>query len=163
MTRLLPRRGVRRFLQGRDGATTVEFAIVFPMFFVLLLGVIEFARMVWVVNSLQYAVAQGARYATLTPTSLASSMPTTGNCNSWSSTAYKAAIKTYLEKQLAAYRASATASVLTASVSCGANPPTMTITVQASYNFNFFLSSTLGSWINAIPLSQTATVTVPIG
>jgi Flp pilus assembly protein TadG len=160
MIRLIPRRRARHILREEDGASAVEFAIVFPVFFLLLFGILEFARLAWAVNSLQYAVAQGARYVTLSPTSI-TSKPTTSSCASWSSAAYKTAVQTYLQNQLTAYRASATASVPVASVSCGATPPTLTVTVKATYDFNFMLSNLVTS-LGTVSLYQQATVTTPI-
>jgi len=41
----------------------VEFALVFPMFFVLLVAIFDFGRIVWARNSLENAAREGARYA----------------------------------------------------------------------------------------------------
>jgi Flp pilus assembly protein TadG len=54
-----------RALLDRAGATAVEFAILGPLVLVILIGVIEFGRMLWVENALQYAVAQAARCVTI--------------------------------------------------------------------------------------------------
>jgi Flp pilus assembly protein TadG len=159
MTRLMPRRRAQRILREDGGATAVEFAIVFPVFFLLLVAILEFARLVWTVNSLQYAVAQGARYVTMSPGG--NSKPTTGTCDSGVPTAYKTAVVTYVNKQLAEYRSSAIASVPSASVTCGASPPTMTVTVKATYNFNFVLSNLVTS-LGTVSLQQQQTVTTPI-
>jgi len=56
---------MRRALFDRAGATAVEFAILGPLLLVLLIGIIEFGRMLWVENALQYAVAQAARCMTV--------------------------------------------------------------------------------------------------
>ena len=56
---------MRRALFDRVGATAVEFAILGPLLLVLLIGIIEFGRMLWVENALQYAVAQAARCMTV--------------------------------------------------------------------------------------------------
>jgi Flp pilus assembly protein TadG len=161
MSRLIPRRRARGILREEDGATAVEFAIVFPVFFLLLFTIFELARLVWTVNSLQYAVAQGARYVTMSPSG--NSKPTTGTCASPVPDNYKTAVQTYLQKQLTAYRASAIASVPLASVSCGTStsPPTVTITVKATYDFNFILSSLVAS-LGTLTLQQQATVTTPL-
>ena len=54
-----------RALADRAGATAVEFAILGPLVLVVLIGVIEFGRMLWIENALQYAVAQTARCVTI--------------------------------------------------------------------------------------------------
>jgi Flp pilus assembly protein TadG len=140
----------RRLAAAKGGATSVEFAIIFPAFFLLLFGVFEFAHFVWAVNTLQYAVAQGARYAMTSGTSL----PTSSNCAS-TLPAYKASVQTNLKNQLAPYLSPVSVPLPTGS--CGTS--TVTLTLTASYSFNFILSSLvpLGK-----TLSQTATVTVPL-
>jgi Flp pilus assembly pilin Flp len=52
---------IRRALRDRAGAAAIEFAILAPIMLVVMIGVIEFGRMLWVENALQYAVAQAAR------------------------------------------------------------------------------------------------------
>ena len=52
---------VFRALADRAGATAIEFAILAPLLLVLLIAVIEFGRMLWAENALQYAVAEAAR------------------------------------------------------------------------------------------------------
>jgi len=47
------------------GATAVEFAIILPMFLLLLVGVIEVGRMLSTKNTLQYAVERAARCAVI--------------------------------------------------------------------------------------------------
>jgi Flp pilus assembly protein TadG len=50
--------------KGRErGQTLVEFAIVLPMFMVLLMGVLDFGRVVWTTNTLQAAAREAARFA----------------------------------------------------------------------------------------------------
>jgi Flp pilus assembly protein TadG len=55
----------RRALADRAGVTAIEFAILGPLLIVTLIGVVEFGRMLWVENALQYAVAQAARCMTI--------------------------------------------------------------------------------------------------
>lgn len=57
-----PCRSFRRF---RLGAATVEFAIVVPVFFLLVFGMIEFGRMVMVQQVITNASREGARLAVL--------------------------------------------------------------------------------------------------
>ncbi|MES2902259.1 MAG: TadE family protein [Pseudomonadota bacterium] len=49
--------------RAQDGATTVELALVLVMFFMFLLGVTDFARMLFTWNAATEATRLGARYA----------------------------------------------------------------------------------------------------
>lgn len=51
--------GLRRCTRG---ATAVEFALVLPVLLVLVFGIIEFGRVLWVQNTLQYAAERGTRF-----------------------------------------------------------------------------------------------------
>ena len=53
---------------SRRGATTVEFAIVAPIFLLLVFGLIEFGRMMMVQQSLTNAAREGCRTAVLATT-----------------------------------------------------------------------------------------------
>lgn len=48
---------------GRRGATLVEFALGFLLFIMLLIGVVEGARVVWAYATLAHAAREGVRYA----------------------------------------------------------------------------------------------------
>jgi len=52
-----------RFIKNTHGASAVEFAIIAPVFFLLLFGAIECGQMLWTQNALQYAVERAARCA----------------------------------------------------------------------------------------------------
>jgi Flp pilus assembly protein TadG len=54
-------------LDDRSGTSAVEFALVVPVFLVMLLGIIEFGRVVWTQSALQHAVEAAARCAVVTP------------------------------------------------------------------------------------------------
>ena len=55
-----PRRSLCRDISG---ATAAEFALVFPLAVLFLLGAVEMGRMLWLQNSLQYAAEQAVRCA----------------------------------------------------------------------------------------------------
>jgi Flp pilus assembly protein TadG len=55
------RRG--RALACRRGAAAVEFAIIAPVFLVLVLGTVELGRAMWIKGSIQFAVEETSRYA----------------------------------------------------------------------------------------------------
>ena len=45
------------------GASAVEFALVAPVFFLLIFGIVDFGLGIWTYNNLSQAVREGARYA----------------------------------------------------------------------------------------------------
>lgn len=52
---------LRTLRQEQDGAAAVEFAIIAPMFFALLLSVIDVGRYMWTLNTIQYATDEAVR------------------------------------------------------------------------------------------------------
>lgn len=56
-------RAVRRFGKDSAGQTLIEFALVLPVFLLVLTGLMDVARAVWQVNTLAYAAREGTRYA----------------------------------------------------------------------------------------------------
>lgn len=52
-----------RWSRGHVGQALVEFAIVLPVFILLILGFVDLARYVFIQNSLAEAAREGARYA----------------------------------------------------------------------------------------------------
>ena len=62
------RQGWRRFWADRGGASAVEFAIVLPVFILLVLGSISAALLTFSVSSLNYAVEDAARCAAVNKT-----------------------------------------------------------------------------------------------
>lgn len=53
----------------RNGATTVELAVVAPVMFLLIFGLFEFTRMVWIQQAITNAAREGGRKAVLATTS----------------------------------------------------------------------------------------------
>jgi Flp pilus assembly protein TadG len=161
---LLPLSKLRRLGGADAGAAAVEFAIVLPVFLLMLLGIFDFARACWVANSLQFAVAQGARYVTLSPTS--SSRATAANCTTWvssgGSATYTTSITTYVRTQLTNWGVSTATPTVTASVSCTGSPPTVTVTVSASYTFGFMFNTLETLIPGGIAMGQRAVVTTPL-
>ena len=62
------RQGWRRLWADRGGASAVEFAIVLPVFILLVLGSISAALLVFSISSLNYAVEDAARCAAVNKT-----------------------------------------------------------------------------------------------
>jgi Flp pilus assembly protein TadG len=93
----------------------VEFAILAPLLFTMLLGTLEMGRMFYVRQALEYATEQAARYYML------------------NSTAATSSVTTYLQGQMAGGMGSnvtvAYANCSNASVSCSK--------ITATYTFNF--------------------------
>ncbi|MEJ0009190.1 MAG: TadE/TadG family type IV pilus assembly protein [Alphaproteobacteria bacterium] len=72
-----------RFLRHREGATIIEFAIVAPIFFLLILGIIEFGLILFSSVAIESIVMMASRTASLGATSNAA-MPA---CNGSATTA----------------------------------------------------------------------------
>ncbi|HXT58213.1 MAG TPA: TadE/TadG family type IV pilus assembly protein [Pirellulales bacterium] len=68
----------QRRRNDRRGTSAVEFAFIAPVFFMLVIGMIEFGRAMMVQQALTNAARQGARLATLDSTNN-SSNPTPGS------------------------------------------------------------------------------------
>ena len=72
-----PRRG-----RGERGATLVEFAVVAPLLFLLLFGVIEFSRAIGAYTTVWTGAREGARYATTSGESdINSGVPRNRDCD----------------------------------------------------------------------------------
>lgn len=52
-----------RLIHARVGNSMVEFALVAPLFFLLVFGIMDFGRLFFVQETLQYALRQAGRYA----------------------------------------------------------------------------------------------------
>lgn len=102
--------------RNRKGAAAVEFAVVAPLFFLMVLGMIEFGRMIMVQQVITNASREGARMAVLDGATTAG---------------VRTAVQNYLQG----------ASVRGASVTVNPDPPTSAgygapVTVTVSVNFN---------------------------
>jgi Flp pilus assembly protein TadG len=62
----------RSLIGKRAGAAMLEFAIGLPVFVMLLFGIFEFGRMLWIQNALHYSVQQAARCASINATTCGS-------------------------------------------------------------------------------------------
>ena len=54
---------VGRPIRARSGNSMVEFALVAPLFFLLVFGVLDYGRLFYIQETLQYAMRQAGRYA----------------------------------------------------------------------------------------------------
>lgn len=55
----------RKFLSDQNGVSMLEFSISAALFYLLILGIIIWALVMWQMNTVQYAVERGARCAIL--------------------------------------------------------------------------------------------------
>lgn len=58
---------VARFVFGERGTEVVEWAFALPLYFLILVGIVEFARAAIIFTMLQDAARAGARYAVVYP------------------------------------------------------------------------------------------------
>jgi hypothetical protein len=65
----------RPALRRHPGQALVEFAVVIPIFLVLLIGLFDFGRVIWANNSLASAATEGARFAIVHGGSQATACP----------------------------------------------------------------------------------------
>jgi Flp pilus assembly protein TadG len=54
-------RFLRRIRADRSGTAAIEFSIVAPVFFAMVLGIIDVGRYMWTFNTMQYAVDDAIR------------------------------------------------------------------------------------------------------
>ncbi len=127
-------RRFRRLWSDRRGVAAIEFAIVAPVFIGLMLGAVEFGRMFYVRQSMEYAIEQAARYYSLNPGT--------------STTDVTSKLTGYLPSGIAA---SVTVSYADAT-SCNANTHVTCTTVSATYPFSF-----AQSYLGFRPTTLTAT------
>jgi Flp pilus assembly protein TadG len=75
--RVLRRRGAAK---REGGQAMVEFALIAPLFFLLIFGFVDMARMYQSWVTIQHAAREGARYGVTGRTDCAASTPTRLNC-----------------------------------------------------------------------------------
>ncbi|HTH15565.1 MAG TPA: TadE/TadG family type IV pilus assembly protein [Magnetospirillum sp.] len=52
---------MRPFFDSERGATALEFSLLFPAFLTVILFIVEFGQLLWIVNTVNYAVEEAAR------------------------------------------------------------------------------------------------------
>jgi Flp pilus assembly protein TadG len=108
-----------RLLSARAGGAAIEFAILGPVLFTIVLGAIDVGRMFYVRQGLEYATEQAARYYSLNPTSATST------------------ITTYLRGQMAGGMGPSVSVAYADTTSCNANGAVTCSTITATYTFSF--------------------------
>ena len=63
----------KSLIKDKKGQSLIEFALVLPILLLVLLGIIEFGRIIMAVNVLNQAAREGARVGAVTPESADSS------------------------------------------------------------------------------------------
>jgi Flp pilus assembly protein TadG len=105
--------------RDRRGGAAIEFAILAPVLFAILLGLVEMGRMFYVRQTLEYATEQAARYYMLNATSASS------------------AVTTYLQGQMAGGMGSNVSVAYADTTNCNGNASVTCTTITASYTFTF--------------------------
>jgi Flp pilus assembly protein TadG len=124
------------------GQGLVEFALVGPIFFFLVLGIIEGGRLVWTYHTLNNAVKEGTRYALVRgDNSELSDAPATD-----------ASVKTYMLDK--------SAGLVEANLSVDLVAPSMDnqdpLRVEATYQYNFIVSYIFGMGSTELEASSEA-------
>jgi Flp pilus assembly protein TadG len=78
-------RAARRFLKDQRGAVIVEFALVVPLLFIIVFGIIDFSRAYAQLNNINSSLREGARWAAAqkTPTEAAVRTEVTRFSSAW--------------------------------------------------------------------------------
>ncbi len=108
----------RPFVRDRLGTTAIEFALLAPVLFSLILGAIEFGRFLWTVEALNYSVEEAARCGLINPD---------GNC------ATTTAVQTFAANASPQLKFPTSTFTVTPAATCGYQ-------VSASYSYKFFVS-----------------------
>src|SRR3954463_7659684 len=115
-----------RFSAGLRAATgggaILEFALLAPLLFSMVLGIVEIGRMFYVRQALEYATEEAARYYMLNPTAASS------------------AVTTYLQGQMGGGMGSDVSVSYTDTASCNSNSTVTCTAITATYTFTFMAS-----------------------
>ena len=53
---------LRRFIRDRKGAVAVEFALILPLIIAVIMGIVEFGRILWIRNTMEFVAETAARW-----------------------------------------------------------------------------------------------------
>jgi Flp pilus assembly protein TadG len=124
------------------GGAAIEFAVVAPFLFTLVLGALDLGRMFYVGQGLQYAAEQGARYYTVNPTT--------------SSTNVTSQVQAYMPGGMG----SSVNVAYSDTASCNSNSSVTCTTITATYSFRF-IASYLGLGTKTITAASQAVRVTP--
>ncbi|HTR85371.1 MAG TPA: TadE/TadG family type IV pilus assembly protein [Reyranella sp.] len=123
----------RSLWRDSRGGAAIEFAIIAPLFFTLILGTLDFGRMFYVSQSLQHATQQAGRYYTLNNTAATSTVTSYLQCLMPSSGASGSC-------PTAGSMGSNTAVSYSDTTNCNSNSSVTCTTITATYSFTFIAS-----------------------
>jgi Flp pilus assembly protein TadG len=139
------------------GSAAVEAAFIMSVLLLAVVGAVEFARALWIYNTMLIAVEQAGRYAMAynhRPPAICMAQTQASQCPLLSNTPLANCSAGYAKQVLSAYRAPAIG--VSVAVDTTASPPTLTIC--ASHSFDFIAPQLLPYG----PLDLTTHVTVPM-
>ena len=125
--------GVFTRLRGsRSGSTAVEFAIILPLFIVIVMGLMEFGRLFWVQVSLRHAVEQTARNA-MAEYTRESFIKDSGTFTSWFTNTWEPSLEAAAPSEAYGFNASGVVYDATPTTESGIDY----VLIEASYSFDF--------------------------
>jgi Flp pilus assembly protein TadG len=127
---------MRKIKRSEEGTAAIEMAMVFPIFMLFILGIIEFSRAYWTLHTMDLSIEEAARYAIV------------------NTTAYDSAIVAKAKDNLYGFDSS---QFTITSQSQNINGITYKV-ITATYPFNFIIPNLLP--FNSITLTRT--VSAPI-
>ncbi len=135
----------RKLLKDCRGTALVEFGLLAPIFFLVVVGIVDFGRVMWLSNSVEHAATEGARYAAVR----GAGKPTVATAQQ---------IEDFARAQVTLIPTGD----MTVNVSwtpANNNNPGSTVTVQATYNdFEYLLFGFLG--FDPVDLEGTSTMVI---
>jgi Flp pilus assembly protein TadG len=127
--------GTRRLLRSERGTAVVEFALIAPLLFLIVFGIIEFGRMLNAYNQLTQLAGQGARAASVSRnpdgTAIAAASGTVDDADCGGATY---SIQCQLSKYYAQNDSLSNVKVCIPSLPASQGAP---VTVKTSYRYNF--------------------------
>ena len=139
------RRRLGRFAGDRSGASAVEFALVLGPLIFLIVGAMEYGRLIWTKQALQEAAIAGARCMGVLATGCAS-----GGAYSASNTA------TYIQGVASGFSLTVPTANVTLNRAASCAGVSGFSSVSISYTFQAAAPVLLGSASSAMPLTATA-------
>jgi Flp pilus assembly protein TadG len=124
------------------GGAAIEFAVIAPFLFTLVLGSLDVGRMFYVGQGLQYAAEQGARYYTVNPTTASSN------------------VTTQIQAFMPGGMGSSVNVVYSDAASCNSSSSVTCTTITATYAFSF-IASYLGLGTKTITATSQAIRVTP--
>ncbi|SKA36985.1 TadE-like protein [Enhydrobacter aerosaccus] len=109
----------RRLLGADNGVAAIEFAIVLPVLLTMLLGALEFGRMFYLRQGLEYATESAARYYSMNPTASTST------------------VTSYLQGKMIGGAGSNISVAYASTANCNANSTVTCTMITATYTFSF--------------------------